>query len=168
MTSTGIGRAFKEQLRRTGDWSFLLVAQGECLPRKENQVTLDRSKSDKWGVPVLRMDVAWGENDLAMHKEAGDTCFEMMEACGFENLQRVPTQSVPGAAIHEMGGAVMGRDPSQSVLDSHCRAHDLPNLFVTDGAAMSSSSSANPSLTYMALTARAAAYAATEFKLGRI
>jgi len=164
----GIGKAFKESLRKTGDWSIFMSAQGECLPRKENRLTLNRKVLDKWGMPVLHIDMGWGDNDRAMAKDAGDTCFEMLKAAGFQGVFRVPIQSVPGAGIHEMGGATMGRDPRTSVLDGHNRAHDIPNLFVTDGAAMASSSSANPSLTYMALTARAAAFAAAEYKAGRL
>lgn len=164
----GVGAEFKQGLRKTGPWSILLIAQCECLPRSDNRVTLDPKVRDAWDMPVLRMDVAWGENEKIMRKEAGDTCVEMLKAAGYEGVVRVPSDPVPGSAIHEMGGAPMGRDPATSVLDAHNRCHDVSNVFVTDGAAMASSSSANPSLTYMALTARAAAFAAAEFKRGRL
>ena len=164
----GIGADLKNALRRTGNWSLMLAAQGECLPRLDNRVALDPSVRDKWGMPVLHMDVSWGDNDKAMRKEAGDTCVDMLKQAGYKDVVRVPVESIPGAMIHEMGGAAMGRDRKSGVLDRHNRTFDYPNLFVTDGAAMSSSSSANPSLTYMALSARAAAFAADEFKAGRL
>ena len=164
----GIGADFKNALRRTGDWSLMLAAQGECLPRLVNRVSLNPSVRDKWGMPVLHMDVSWGDNDKAMRKEAGDTCVDMLKQAGYKDVVRVAVDSIPGAMIHEMGGAAMGRDRKSAVLDRYNRTFDYPNLFVTDGAAMSSSSSANPSLTYMALSARAAAFAADEFKAGRL
>jgi choline dehydrogenase-like flavoprotein len=119
-------------------------------------------------MPVLRMDVAFGPNELAMRQEAGDTCVAMLKEAGYEGVFRIPTEPIPGATIHEMGGAPMGRDKKSSVLDAHNRCHDVPNLYITDGSAMCSSSSANPSLTYMALTARAAAFAADQFKRGQV
>lgn len=164
----GVGAGFKHALRKTGSWSLILIAQCETLPRAENTIALDPSKRDSWGLPVPKLDVSWGENDLKMRKEAGDSCVEMLTKAGYEGVARIPTDPVPGSAIHEMGGAVMGRDKRTSVLDANNRAHDLPNLFITDGAAMSSSGSVNPSLTYMALTARAAAFAAAEAHAGRL
>lgn len=164
----GVGAGLKNALRKTGDWSLILIAQCETLPRAENTVTLDPETRDAWGLAAPRLNVSWGENDLKMRKEAGDACVEMLTKAGYANVARIPTSPVPGGAIHEMGGAVMGRDRKTSVLDAHNRAHDLPNLFVTDGAAMSSSASVNPSLTYMALTARAAAFAAAEAHAGRL
>lgn len=165
---SGIGADFKNALRQTGNWSLIMIAQCEVLPREENHIRLNQDKLDAWGLPTLHMDVSWGENDIAMRQEAGDTCMQMLKEAGYENVTRVPLHPVPGGAIHEMGGAMMGRDPKTSVLDAHNRAHDLPNLFITDGAAMASSSAVNPSLTYMALTARAAAFAAEELQAGRI
>lgn len=164
----GVGVDLKNALRKTGDWSVIMIAQCEALPDPNNRVTLDPKVRDKWDMPALRMDVGWGANDLAMRKEAGDACFEMMQKIGYANVSRLAVSPLPGSAIHEMGGASMGRDPKTSVLDAHNRAHDLPNLFITDGAAMASSGCANPSLTYMALTARAAAFAAGEAKAGRL
>lgn len=164
----GVGANFKHALRKTGNWSLILIAQCEVLPREENQITLNHEQLDAWGLPTLHINVSWGENDEAMRREAGDTCVNMLKEAGYQNVARIPLNPVPGGAIHEMGGATMGRDPRTSVLDAHNRAHDLPNLFITDGAAMASSAAANPSLTYMAMTARAAAFAAEEIKAGRI
>mgnify|MGYP003574879586 FL=1 len=164
----GVGVAFKNALRKTGDWSLFLAAQGEMLPDAGNRITLDRSVRDKWGMPVLHIDVAWGENERAMQRDANETLVKMLNEAGYTNVMQIPLDSPPGSTIHEMGGATMGRDPKTSVLDAHNRTHDIPNLFVTDGAAMASSSSSNPSLTYMALTARAAAFAAAEFKARRL
>ncbi|HEX4211080.1 MAG TPA: GMC family oxidoreductase, partial [Candidatus Binataceae bacterium] len=148
-------------------WSLIVIAQCECLPSPTNRVTLDPTARDHWDMPVLRMDVAFGPNEIAMRKEAGDTCVAMLKEAGYQGVNRIPTTPIPGATIHEMGGAPMGQDRKTSILDKHNRCHDVPNLYVTDGAAMCSSSSANPSLTYMALTARAAAYAADQFKRGQ-
>ncbi|HEX7855231.1 MAG TPA: GMC family oxidoreductase [Sphingobium sp.] len=164
----GLGVELKRTLQKTGDWNLLIGAQCEMLPDIGNQVTLDPKVRDAWDVPVLRMDVSFGKNDMAMHKAAGDDMVEMMKTMGYGGVMRIPGKPTPGSSIHEMGGAVMGRDRRTSVLDAHSRAHDIPNLFITDGAAMASSSQSNPSITYMAMTARAAAFAADEFKAGRL
>lgn len=164
----GIGVELKTKLKRTGNWRFLLGAQCEMMPSVNNKVTLNPDVRDAWGSPVLHMDVGLTDNDRAMQKAASQDMVEMMKAMGYEGAFRLPVPSTPGGAIHEMGGAVMGRDARSSVLDAHNRAHDIPNLFVTDGAAMNSCSQSNPSLTYMAMTARAAAFAAKEFKANRI
>ncbi|HEX7856840.1 MAG TPA: GMC family oxidoreductase [Sphingobium sp.] len=165
----GIGVGLKDQLRQTGDWHVLIGALCEMLPALGNQVAIDPNVRDAWDSPVLRMDVTFGPNELAMSKAAGDDMVEMMKSMGYQGVMRLGGgEPIPGSQIHEMGGAVMGRDKRTSVLDAHNRSHDIPNLFVTDGAAMSSSSQSNPSITYMAFTARAAAFAASEFKAGRL
>ncbi len=164
----GVGKKLKHQLRRTGQWTIFLLAQCECLPVWNNQIEIDPDLRDEWGVPALKIAMSWSENEFAMMKDAGDEGSRMFQRAGYENIQRIPMGSVPGAMIHEMGGAPMGSDPKSSVLNAHNQSHDIPNLFLTDGAAMNSSSSANPSLTYMAITARAAAYAADVFKKGRV
>jgi choline dehydrogenase-like flavoprotein len=164
----GIGANLKKQLKSTGPWMLLLVAQCETLPRLDNRVTLDPVVKDPWGLPVLHMNVTWGENDKLMREQAAVSLADMLTAAGYKGTMRIPGDSVPGAVIHEMGGAVMGNDPKTSVLDKHNRLHDIPNLFVTDGAAMPSCSQANPSLTFMALTARAATFAADALKAGRL
>ena len=164
----GIGVDLKRQLRRTGDWRVLLSAQCEMLPNVSNQVTLDGEMRDAWDQPVLQIDVGYGENDVMLRRAAGDDMLDMMTALDLGPVTRVPSESVPGSSVHEMGGAVMGRDRRTSVLDAHNRAHDIPNLFITDGAAMNSSSQSNPSFTYMAMTARATAFAAREFHARRL
>lgn len=162
--SRGIGASFKHSLRRTDQWQVMLMGQGECLPRVDNTLSLDREVKDAWGIPALRIDMTYGDNEAAMRADASAECLAMLQATGVQNARLIPISAVPGAAIHEMGGARMGRDPRTSVLNGFNQSHDLTNLFVTDGAAMTSSSCANPSLTYMALTARACAYAVDELK----
>jgi len=164
----GIGADLKKQLKSTGPWMLLLVAQCETLPRWDNRVTLDPVVKDPWGLPVLHMNVTWGDNDKLMREQAAMSLADMLAASGYKGTMRLPLDSIPGGVIHEMGGAVMGNDPKTSVLDKHNRLHDIPNLFVTDGASMPSSSQANPSLTFMALTARAAAFAADALKAGTL
>lgn len=153
----GVGADFKHSLRKTGQWQMILIAQGECLPRADNSVRLDPTLKDAWGIPSVRIDVTYGANEAAMRKDASAECLSMLQAAGLQNARLIPIPAIPGGAIHEMGGARMGRDRETSVLNGFNQSHDIPNLFVTDGAAMTSSSSANPSLTYMALTARAPA-----------
>jgi choline dehydrogenase-like flavoprotein len=123
---------------------------------------------DAWGIPALHIDVGYGPNEIAMKPDMTATAEEMVRAAGFENVVSLNFPGVPGGTIHEMGGARMGRDPKTSVLNGWNQAHDVPNLLVTDGAAMTSSASANPSLTYMALTARACAHAVDLLKRGEI
>lgn len=162
--SRGLGAAFKHELRRTDQWQVMLIGQGECLPRAENSVTLDPLVRDAWGIPAVRINMTYGTNEKAMRSDASVECLSMLQAAGARNARLIPIPAIPGAGIHEMGGARMGRDPATSVLNGFNQSHDFANLFVTDGAAMTSSSCANPSLTYMALTARACAYAVDELK----
>ena len=165
----GIGVDFKNSLRKTGDWHLMITASGEMLPDIGNQVSLDPKVRDAWDMPVLHIDVGFGANDMAMAKGASQDAADMLTGMGYKGVLKFPLGNpVPGSAIHEMGGAPMGHDKRKSVLDVNNRAHDIPNLFVTDGAAMNSCSQSNPSFTYMAMTARAAAFAAAEFKAGRI
>jgi choline dehydrogenase-like flavoprotein len=140
---------------------------GECLPRADNRVELSE-EMDPWGMPMLRIHCTWGENELAMRRDAVQQAAEMLEAAGvknvqtFDNYQEGGYGAEPGLCIHEMGTARMGRDPKSSVLNAHNQVWDAPNVFVTDGACMTSSSCVNPSITYMALTARAADHAVRE------
>ena len=136
-----------------------LYGFGECLPRAENRVTLDPARTDKWGVPALRIECAWGPNERTMLQDMATQAAEMLEAAGCTDVEPYVQDNPPGLTIHEMGTARMGRDPRTSVLNGWNQAHELPNLFVTDGACMASSACQNPSLTYMALTARAAHHA---------
>ena len=126
---------------------------------------LDSSKKDKWGIPLIVFDASFGENEMAMRKDMADAAAEMLDAAGFKNITKNNRQDVHlGLGIHEMGTARMGKDPKTSVLNKFNQVHDCKNVFVTDGAAMASSSCVNPSLTYMALTARAANHAVEELK----
>jgi choline dehydrogenase-like flavoprotein len=131
----------------------------ECLPREENRVTLDPARVDAWGIPVLRIDASWSPNERALHHDMATSASELLDAAGATDIKPATQPSVMGSANHEMGTARMGRDPKTSVLDANNRAHDVPNLYVTDGACMTSSGWQNPSLTYMALTARACDHA---------
>jgi choline dehydrogenase-like flavoprotein len=164
----GIGAEFKHSLRNPGPWRMAFGGFGECLPNRDNYAEIDKGKVDAWGVPVLKIHAKFGDNERALVKDMQVTASEMLEASGAKDVQTFDEKSVPGLAIHEMGTARMGRDPKTSVLNAHNQAHDLKNLFITDGACMVSSSCVNPSLTYMALTARACDYAVTQMKRGEL
>ena len=169
MQIPGFGADFKRALRKPQGWVMALVGFGECLPYKDNQVTLDPTLVDSYGLPQLRFDVEYKDNEKRIQKDATKQATAMLKAAGM--TQVIPlgmSTGAPGIAIHEMGGACMGRDPKTSVLNAHNQAHDIPNLFVTDGSSMSSSSCVNPSLTFMALTARAADYAVKQLKAGKV
>ncbi|WP_395344444.1 GMC oxidoreductase [Ningiella sp. W23] len=160
----GIGKEAKAQARQVSDWRFSAFMYGEVLPYYDNQATLQPSKTDNWGMPLLHIDAKVGENERKMTEQAAVDVKEILEAGGCTDIQvnkvSQDTHITIGARTHEMGGACMGKDANTSVLNGWAQSHDVPNLFVTDGAAMSSSASQNPSLTYMAITARAADYAA--------
>ena len=155
----GIGIDFKKRLSTLGPWTMSFWGYAECLPREENRVTLDPSKTDAWGMPVLHIEASWSPNERALHHDMGISASEMLDTAGATNIKPATQPSVMGSANHEMGGARMGRDPKTSVLDANNRAHDVSNLYVTDGSCMTSSGWQNPSLTYMALTARACDHA---------
>ena len=158
------GASFKEQMAKPGDWSFGLMAFGECLPYHDNKVTLNTEVKDKFGLPTLTMDVEWKENELEMRKEMMSAAAEMLEAAGLKNVSTYDQGCNPGLGIHEMGTARMGKDPKTSVLNKWNQIHAVPNVFVTDGSFMTSAACVNPSLTYMAFTARAANYAVEQLK----
>ena len=161
----GFGASFKENLRDPGRWSIGLGGMGETLPYEDNYITLDDELTDKWGMPAVRFHIQRHDNEMAMRKDMAATAAEMLEAAGAKDVEIRDREHVaPGNNNHEMGGARMGRDPKTSVLNGWNQAHDIPNLFVTDGACMASSANQNPSLTYMALTARAAHYAVDQLK----
>jgi choline dehydrogenase-like flavoprotein len=157
-----IGAALKEALTEPGPWRMSLYAFGECLPYADNRVTLDYSKKDNWGRPVITIDCEFKENERAMHEDIKITGKEIMEAAGFKNIKVNGGISYPGNANHEMGIARMGSDPKTSVLNKWNQMHEVPNVFITDGSCMTSGACLNPSLTYMALTARACDYAVGE------
>ena len=164
----GIGADFKERHRHPGMWRMVLVAFADCVPRASNRLTLDHARTDANGLPQLRVEFAFGPEEHAALAQAKADASEMLSAAGGQVLMGFDRPGPGGTAIHEMGGARMGHDPRTSVLNKWSQAHDIPNLFVTDGAQMSSSACQNPSLTYMALTARACASAAGMLREGQL
>ncbi|GGB41406.1 GMC family oxidoreductase [Sphingomonas metalli] len=155
----GFGASMKEGMRRYGPWKFGMTAFGECLPYADNRVSLHPSKVDRFGMPLMKFDVTFRDNELKMMADARAQGEAMLKGAGLMNVTSYEGEHVPGDAIHEMGGARMGRDPRRSVLNGWGQAHEASNLYVTDGAQMASVSCVNPSLTFMALTARAADHA---------
>jgi choline dehydrogenase-like flavoprotein len=160
----GVGAEFKEKWSQPGEWTIGATAFGEMLPNHANVVTIDQTRKDKWGLPVLKIDCATGENERLMRRDMVHDMAETLEACGVKKVEMYDNGYFPGMGIHEMGTARMGRDPKTSVLNAHNQVWDAPNVFVTDGSCMTSASCVNPSLTYMALTARAADFAVNELK----
>ncbi len=158
----GFGVELKQRLHEPGPWRLSMQGYIECLPRHENYVDLDPVKKDKWGIPILRLHVGWSENERAAREDLKQQAVEMLAAAGCRDAQPYDDDAPPGFSVHEMGTARMGRDPRTSVLNAHNQAHDVKNLFITDGACMASTSCVNPSATYMALTARAVDYAVGE------
>jgi choline dehydrogenase-like flavoprotein len=163
-----IGAELKNALTEPGPWTVGMTAFGETLPYHENRIMLDKDKKDKWGLPVLAMDCEIKDNEKKMRVDMKNDAVEMLQAAGLKNVQATDSDYFMGMGIHEMGTARMGKDPKTSVLNAHNQVWDAPNVFVTDGACMTSASCVNPSLTYMALTARAADYAVNELKKGNI
>lgn len=160
----GIGAEFKDAMTEPGNWKLYLTGYGECLPYAENRVTLHSDKKDKWGRPIPVIDCEFKENEKAMHEDMAVCAAEMFESAGLKDIMVKTNISFPGNANHEMGTARMGRDPKTSVLNGFNQMHEVPNIFITDGSCMASGSCVNPSLTYMALTARACDYAVKELK----
>ena len=161
----GLGLAFKARLTQPGPWNMSFGGFGEMLPNASNRATVDPALRDKWGIPALHIEAQWSENELAIHRDMNISAAELLDAAGARNIRpstRGP--STPGNTNHEMGTARMGRDPKTSVLNGWNQAWDVPNLFITDGAFMTSSGCQNPSLTYMAMTARACHYAVEAMK----
>ena len=163
-----IGGDFKDALTEPGGWEIGIGGFGEVLPYHENKITLDKNKKDKWGLPVLAMDAELKENEMKMRKDIVKEAVAMLENAGVKNVTSRDSGHAMGHGIHEMGTARMGKDEKTSVLNSTNQVWDAKNVFVTDGAAMTSASCVNPSLTYMALTARAADFAVSELKKGNI
>jgi choline dehydrogenase-like flavoprotein len=159
-----IGAALKESMTEPGPWKMNLYAFGECLPYSDNRITLNNYKKDKWGRPLITINCEFKDNEKTMNKEMEDMAGEMLEVSGFSDVAINNKLSFPGNANHEMGIARMGKDARTSVLNGFNQMHDVPNVFITDGSCMSSGSCVNPSLTYMALTARACDYAVKEMK----
>ena len=164
----GIGAPLKEALREPGTWTIGMTGFGEMLPYHENRISLDRTKKDKWGLPILAMDCEIKANEKRMRLDMMNDAAEMLEASGVKDVKATDTGYNPGRGIHEMGTARMGRDPKTSVLNGYNQVWDAKNVFVTDGSCMASAACVNPSLTYMALTARAADFAVGELKRGNL
>jgi len=164
--AAGFGANFKNSLKQPGPWIMRFHGFGECLPNPENYVEIDKERVDAWGVPTLKIHCEWRENEKVMQEDMAVAAAEMLAAAGAQEIRPYIAHDPPGLTIHEMGTARMGKDPKTSVLNAHNQAHDVPNLFMTDGACMASSSCVNPSLTYMALTARACDYAVSQMKKG--
>ena len=154
-----LGAAFKDKMSEVGPWRINMTGMGEFLPRFDNRVTFSKDKTDRWGMPIMDMHCDYSENEHNMTKDIRNSAAEMLERAGFTNIETTDSMQAPGLAIHEMGTARMGRDPKTSMLNGHNQLHAVPNVFVTDGACMTSTACQNPSLTYMALSARAAHYA---------
>ena len=163
-----IGEQLKDNLSQPGPWRFGLYAFGECLPYAGNRITLDQNNKDTFGRPIIVIDCEFKDNERAMHEDVKITGAEMLEAAGFKDIKVNGRLSFPGNANHEMGIARMGHDPKTSVLNKYNQMHEVPNVFITDGSCMTSGSCLNPSLTYMALTARACDYAVGEMKKGNV
>lgn len=163
-----LGAPFKEALLEPGGWQVGLYGFGECLPYADNRVTLNKDKKDQWGRPLLAIDCEFRENEKSMHEDMKATGAELFEKAGVKSINVRGGISFPGNANHEMGIARMGHDPGTSVLNKFNQMHEVPNVFITDGSCMTSGSCVNPSLTYMALTARACDYAVGELKKNNI
>ncbi|GAC1706051.1 MAG: GMC family oxidoreductase [Flavisolibacter sp.] len=163
-----IGGDLKDALAEPGPWSIGMTGFGEILPYHNNKISLDKSKKDKWGLPVLAMDAELKENEKSMRKDMVEEARQMLDVAGVKNIKTWDQGHAIGHGIHEMGTARMGKDPKTSVLNSNNQLWDAPNVYVTDGACMASSACQNPSLTYMALTARAASHAVQELKKGNL
>jgi choline dehydrogenase-like flavoprotein len=168
MSMEGIGAAFKDALLEPGQWGVFMMMQGENVPLERNQVRLHPDLKDPWGIPQLVIDVDYADNDEKILKDFLQQGTEMLEKAGCKQIQSVDTKQAPGLDIHEMGGVRMGRDPKTSLLNGWNQLHACPNVIVTDGACMTSTSTQNPSITYMALAARAANHAADELKKGNL
>ncbi|MBC7851221.1 MAG: GMC family oxidoreductase [Chitinophagaceae bacterium] len=159
----GIGVELKEKMTEPGNWGFWLGSWGEQLPHPDNKVTLSKTEKDKWGLPLLEIDCVWRENEQAMRLDMMNSAAEMLESAGVKDIYTFNDEKAyPGLCIHEMGTARMGNDRKTSVSNKWNQLHDVKNVFNTDGACMTSSACQNPSITYMALTARAVDYAVRE------
>ncbi|MFN5226053.1 MAG: GMC oxidoreductase, partial [Bacteroidota bacterium] len=159
-----IGGAYKDALTEPGSWTMGIMGFGEIIPDHSNKVTLDKNVKDKWGLPVLSFDAELKENELKMRKDMQEDAKEMLDAMGVKDIHGYDANGIQGRGIHEMGTARMGADPKTSVVNKYNQVWDAPNVFITDGSFMTSAACVNPSLTYMAFTARAADYAVSELK----
>ncbi len=166
--SPGVGAAFKDRITRPGPWGMYMMMQGETVPRKENHVRLSADRKDAWGIPQLVTSIGYDDNDEKLLRDFLARGQEMLEAVGAKKITARDSKQNPGLDIHEMGGVRMGHDPKTSLLNRWNQLHACTNVFVTDGACMTSTGTQNPSLTFMALTARAAQHAVAELKKGNL
>jgi choline dehydrogenase-like flavoprotein len=160
----GFGLEYKKHLTTPGPWTLWMGAWGECLPNYDNKITLSKDKKDKWGLPLVEIDFSFGNNEIEMRKDAVKNASIMLDVAGFTNIKTFDYEPPGGTTVHEMGTARMGNDQKTSVLNKYNQMHEVKNVFITDGSCMTSGGSQNPSLTYMALTARACEYAVNELK----
>ncbi len=160
----GYGKELKKKVTEPGGWTIGLMGFGECLPYHENKMTLDYDKLDQWGLPTYTFDAEWKENEWEMRKDMVSQAMDMLTKAGFKDVQPWDDPGAPGLGIHEMGTARMGNDPKTSVCNKNNQLHAVPNVYCTDGSFMTSASCVNPSLTYMAFSARAANHAAEQLK----
>jgi len=163
-----IGGDYKEAIAEAGDWRIYAMMQGETIPKETNHVRLSKDKKDPWGIPQLITSVIYDENDEKSMKDFLDETSAMLDKAGCKNINQSDSKQAPGLDIHEMGGCRMGNDPKTSLLNKWNQFHNCNNVFVTDGACMTSTSTQNPSLTFMAMSARAADYAVNELKKGNL
>ncbi len=162
----GIGANFKYEATQPGSWMINLYGFGEMLPKFENKISLSETQTDQWGLPIVKIDCAYGDNEMRMKQDMMEQAVAILEAMGIEDVKGRHDVSAPGIAIHEMGTARMGHDPRDSYLNKWNQSHEVNNVFVTDGAAFPSNACQNPSITFMALTARAVDYAVQQMKEG--
>jgi len=163
MDAPGFGAAYKEAVRNTGQWGINISAFCECLARKENYVDIDKERVDAWGIPILKMHAEYGDNEKRLWQDSREQAAEMLEAAGATGVKLTGDPSTFGFCIHEVGTARMGNDPKSSVVNKYNQAHDVKNIFVTDGACWVSSGCQNPTLTMMAITVRACEYITKEY-----
>jgi choline dehydrogenase-like flavoprotein len=164
----GFGKDFKKKVRTDNPWTAGFWGFGECLAEFENHVRLDDHKRDAWGIPALHISMAFGDNERRMCKDMSEQAAEMLTLSGVKDVRPINDISTPGAGIHEVGTARMGTDPKTSVVNRWQQAHDVPNLFLMDGSVYPSSACQNPTITIMALAARASDYLVEQFKRGSI
>ncbi|MBT8322390.1 MAG: GMC family oxidoreductase, partial [Eudoraea sp.] len=162
------GKNLKEAILKPGGWRFGMSGFGEVLPNEDNRMTLDYDKLDSWGLPTVTFDAEFGDNEWKMREDMKEQAVDMLKKAGLRDVEAYDEPGALGLGIHEMGTARMGRDPKTSVLNGYNQIHTVKNVYVTDGAFMTSSSCVNPSLTYMAFTARAANHAAEQLKKGAL
>src|SRR6202140_2766405 len=168
INSTGFGADFKNALRKPGAWHFSFYGFGECLPNRDNFIEINKEQNDAWGIPTLKIHCAFGDNEKALLQDMSIQAAEMLTAAGATEIHPFIENNAPGLTIHEIGPAGRGKDPKTPVLNEPKQAHDVKNLFLTDGAFRVASACVNPSLTYMALSARACDFAVSQMKKGEL